>query len=211
MSGQCRAPSDRVLEPGIATGTFPTVGATLARSLELTFDGGPDPVWTLAVLAALRASPLRATFFVVAPRAARYPEVVAAARGQGHAVELQCHENVPHSRLDRAAAEADTERALATLASLGIRPRRWRPPDGVHAPWTAAVAAAYGLTLCGWDVDPEDWRGGRAEHMLAEVGPALRAGAVVHLHDGPRSGGAVDGREETVRFARLVAAEAASG
>jgi peptidoglycan-N-acetylglucosamine deacetylase len=186
------------------------VGAWLARSLELTFDGGPDPVWTPAVIDALRASPLRATFFVVAPRAAAYPEIVAAARGRGHAIELQCNENVPHTSLDRAAAEADTERALATLAALGVRPARWRPPGGVHAPWTAAVAAAHGLTLCGWDVDPEDWRGGRAERMLAAVGPTLHAGAVVHLHDGPRPGGSRDGRAETVRFARLMAAEAAS-
>jgi peptidoglycan/xylan/chitin deacetylase (PgdA/CDA1 family) len=41
--------------------------ASLAPCVELTFDDGPNPVWTPAVLAALRGSPLRATFFVVAP------------------------------------------------------------------------------------------------------------------------------------------------
>jgi peptidoglycan-N-acetylglucosamine deacetylase len=186
------------------------VGAILASSLELTFDGGPDPVWTPAVIAALRPSPLRATFFVVAPRAARHPEIVAAARAHGHAIELQCYESVPHTSVDRAAVEADTERALATLAPLGVRPARWRPPGGVRAPWTAAIAAEHGLTLCGWDVDPQDWRGGPAERMLAEVGPALHAGAVVLLHDGLGPGG-MRGRQETVRFARLMAAEAAAG
>src|SRR4029453_6238820 len=44
------------------------VAPSLAGSLELTFEDGPDPVWTPAVLAALRGSPLRATFFVVATR-----------------------------------------------------------------------------------------------------------------------------------------------
>jgi peptidoglycan-N-acetylglucosamine deacetylase len=198
---------DPVHAGGAAPGSANCVGALLASSLELTFDGGPDPVWTPAVIAALRPSPLRATFFVVARRAARHPEIVAAARAQGHAIELQCYESVPHTSLGRAAVEADTERALATLATLGVTPARWRPPGGVRAAWTAAIAAEHDLTLCGWDVDPQDWRGGPAERMLADVGPALHAGAVVHLHDGLAPGG-VGGRGETVRFARLMAAEA---
>jgi len=180
---------------------------SLASSLELTFDGGPDPLWTPAVLAAMRGSPLRATFFVVATRAARHPAIIAAARAQGHAIELHCNVSAPHRALDRSAVEADTARAMATLAELGITPTRWRPPCGMCAEWTAEVAAEHGLTLCGWDVDAQDWRGGRAERMLAEVGPDLRTGAVVLLHDGPsRSGGG----DETVRFVRLMAAEAAA-
>ena len=139
---------------------------SLAGSVELTFDDGPDPVWTRAILAALRGSPLRAT-------------------------------------IDR-----DTERALAVLASLGIRPRRWRTPGGVHAPWTHEIAAAHELELCGWDIDTNDWRGHRAERMLAAAGPDLHHGAVVRLHDGVGPGALRDGCEETVRFARFMAAEA---
>ena len=39
----------------------------------LTFDDGPDPDWTPLVLDALAAAGASATFFVIAPRAARYP------------------------------------------------------------------------------------------------------------------------------------------
>jgi peptidoglycan-N-acetylglucosamine deacetylase len=183
---------------------------SLASSLELTFDGGPDPLWTPGVLAALRSSPLRATFFVVARRAARHPGIIAAARAQGHAIELQCNDGVIQTGVDRGAVEADTVRALATLAELRITPTRWRPPCGMCAEWTAEVAAAHGLTLCGWDVDTQDWRGGRAERMLAAVGPELHTGAVVLLHDGPSPNGVSAGGEETVRFVRLMAAEAAA-
>jgi peptidoglycan/xylan/chitin deacetylase (PgdA/CDA1 family) len=184
------------------------VAPSLAGSLELTFEDGPDPVWTPAVLAALRGSPLRATFFVVATRVGEHPELVAAVRAAGHSVELHCHRHLRHTEADRATIEHDTERALAVLRGVGIEPRRWRTPDGLIAPWTPEIAAAHRLELCGWDIDTKDRCGYRAERMLAEVGPSLRPGAVVLLHDGLGPGDRRRDCEETARFARLIAAEA---
>jgi peptidoglycan/xylan/chitin deacetylase (PgdA/CDA1 family) len=184
------------------------VAPSLAGSVELTFDDGPDPVWTPAMLAALSGASLRATFFVVAQRAAAHPQVIAAIRAAGHAVELHCDQHVRHTEADRAAIEADTRRAIARLARLGITPRRWRTPWGVRAPWTEEIAAEHDLELYGWDVDSHDWRGDGAEQMLAAVGPELHAGAVVLLHDGLGPGARRRGCEETVRFTRMIAAEA---
>ena len=183
---------------------------SLAGSVELTFDDGPDPVWTPAVLAALSGSSLRATFFVIASRVSAHPQVVAAIRAGGHDIQLHCHEHVRHTEVDRATIEDDTQRALTTLADLGVHPRRWRTPWGDRAPWTEEIAAAHDLELCGWDVDTHDWRGDAAEAMLAAVGPTLHEGPVVLLHDGLGPGARRQGCEETVRFTRLIAAEAAS-
>jgi peptidoglycan/xylan/chitin deacetylase (PgdA/CDA1 family) len=55
-------------------------------SIALTFDDGPDPVWTPRVLEALAASDARDTFFVVAPLAVRHPETLRWARDEGHEV-----------------------------------------------------------------------------------------------------------------------------
>jgi peptidoglycan/xylan/chitin deacetylase (PgdA/CDA1 family) len=184
------------------------VAPSLAGSLELTFEDGPDPVWTPAVLAALRGSPLRATFFVVGTRVGEHPELVTAMRAAGHSVELHCYSHVRHTEADRATIERDTERALDVLRDAGIEPRRWLTPDGLIAPWTPEIAAAHRLELCGWDIDTKDRCGHRAERMLAEAGPSLRRGAVVLLHDGLGPGDRRRGCEETVRFARLIAAEA---
>jgi peptidoglycan/xylan/chitin deacetylase (PgdA/CDA1 family) len=94
------------------------------------------------------------------------------------------------------------------LRGAGIEPRRWRTPDGLIAPWTPEIASAHRLELYGWDIDTKDRCGHRAEQMLAEAGPSLRHGAVVLLHDGLGPGDRRNGCEETVRFARLIAAEA---
>lgn len=174
--------------------------------LALTFDDGPDPVWTPRILDALRAAGRQATFFVIAARAAAHPAIVRRAQAEGHAVELHCDDHVRHTDLDAPAARADTERALRTLRGLGVAPARWRTPWGVVAPWTAAIAAEHGLELCGWDVDTHDWRGDSAEEMLAATGPQLRDGAVVLLHDGLGPGARRDGCGETLRFVERVAA-----
>jgi peptidoglycan-N-acetylglucosamine deacetylase len=176
----------------------------------LTFNDGPDPVWTPAVLTALRGSPLRATFFVVAPRVSEHPELVAAALACGHTVELHCYRHMNHTEADRATIERDTQRALDVLRDVGVRPRRWRPPYGACAPWTSEIAAAHHLELCTWDIDTHDWRGDRAEQMLADAGPSLHHGAVMMLHDGLEPGDRRADCAETVRFARLIAAEAAA-
>ena len=187
------------------------MAASLAGSVELTFDDGPDPVWTPAVLAALSGSSLRATFFVIAPRALAHPRLIAAIRQAGHAVELHCHDHVRHTDVDRETIEHDTRRALDALAGLGVHPRRWRTPWGVQAPWTEEIAAAHDLELCGFDIDAHDWRGDGAAQMLASVGPELHEGAVVLLHDGLGPGAQRQGCEETVRFTRMIAAEAVAG
>lgn len=169
---------------------------------ELTFDDGPDPTWTPAVLNALREEGLRATFFVVGLRAARRPGLVEAILADGHAVELHCHEHVRHTDLGLDALAHDTERALAVLREQGVGPTRWRPPWGVVAPWSASVARRHGLRLETWSADPHDWRGDAAGEMLAALEPHLRPGACVLLHDGLGPGAQRSGCAHTVALVR---------
>jgi peptidoglycan-N-acetylglucosamine deacetylase len=176
------------------------------RTVALTFDDGPDPEWTPRILRALARAGVRATFFVMASRVVRHPDALAAIRLEGHDVELHCAAHVRHTEAEREAVEADTRAALAVLAEHDVRPRRWRTPWGVRAPWTADIAAAHGLELVGWTADTHDWRGDGADAMLAAVAPGLEPGGVVLMHDGLGPGARRDGCAETVRLVpRLVA------
>lgn len=166
--------------------------------VHLTFDDGPDPVWTRRVLDALHEAAATATFFVVAPLARRNPALISAMLDAGHRVELHCTEHVRHTHRSREEIEGDTESALADLQALGVRPRLWRPPWGIVAPWTPEVARRFGLELALWTIDPHDWRGDSAREMLAHIEPRLESGAVVLLHDGLGPGARRPGCEETV-------------
>jgi peptidoglycan/xylan/chitin deacetylase (PgdA/CDA1 family) len=171
----------------------------------LTFDDGPDPVGTPAVLGALKQAHAQATFFCVAPLAERRPELVARIIADGHRVGVHCDEHVRHSERDASWGQRDLRRALERLGALGVRPSLWRTPWGDVADWTAGVADGAGLRIVGWSVDTHDWRGDRAEAMLAATSGNLRDGAIVLAHDGIGPGARRDDVDETVRYVELVA------
>lgn len=164
----------------------------------LTFDDGPDAVWTPRVLEALREADARATFFVVVPEALRHPALVSEMLLAGHRVEFHCSAHLRHTERTRLDVEADTREGLRDLASLGVSPRLWRPPWGVIAPWTEALADALGLRLALWTIDPHDWRGDPAPAMLDHAEGRIAPGSVVLLHDGLGPGALRPGCEETV-------------
>lgn len=150
------------------------------------------------MLDALRTAEARATFFVLGPRAAAFPEVIARTRAEGHAIGVHAHEHTRHTELDAEEGAADLDRALTVLHRLGVQPEIWRTPWGVEAEWTRPAAETRGLRVVGWSADTHDWRGDTADIMLAAVEPAIEDGAIVLAHDGLGPGATRDGCEETV-------------
>ena len=131
------------------------------------------PVWTPAVLARSRARARARPSSCSAPRPRATPTPLRRALAEGHEVELHGDEHLRHGG-HPASGSPTTERG----ARGARRARRAAAPlahaVGRLAPWTAAVAAAHGLELAGWTADTHDWRGDRAEAMLAAVAPRPR-------------------------------------
>lgn len=164
----------------------------------LTFDDGPDPIWTPRMIDALHQAEARATFFVIAPLASKYPELIRTMLEAGHDVEFHCTEHIRHTHASREEIESDTREGLKMLRALGVEPRLWRPPWGVLAPWTLEVASGFGLEIVTWTADTRDWRGDSAPEMLRRVEPLLGPGAVVLLHDALGPGALRTGCGESV-------------
>jgi peptidoglycan-N-acetylglucosamine deacetylase len=166
----------------------------------LTYDDGPDPVWTAAVLAELERGAATATFFVDARRALAHPQLIEAIGEAGHEVGFHCLEHRRHSELSEEELTAETTTGLEVLEALGAVPTAWRPPWGVATAATHRVAAEHGLELWGWNFDSHDWRGDSCEQMLTalEAEGGLRDGSVVLMHDGIGPGALRGGCEQTL-------------
>lgn len=164
----------------------------------MTFDDGPDPVWTPLVLDALADAGVRATFFVVAPSAGANPALLRRIVDEGHEVGLHCARHVRHDRMTRAGISADTVEGLLVLYTLGHRPRDWRTPWGVVTAGTIEVARRMGLRLVGWTADSEDWRGDAPGTMIPRLETRIEDGAVVLMHDGIGPGASRTGCAGTV-------------
>lgn len=152
--------------------------------LSLTFDDGPDPVWTPRLLEALDACEVRATFFMIGERVAAAPETACAVRDAGHEIQLHCHRHLRHSEMEPHEIARDVEWGICTLARIGVRPQLWRPPWGIEAPHSRLAAAQCGLTLVRWSIDTHDWRGDHAPAMLRHARTEMAAGGSVLMHDG---------------------------
>lgn len=178
--------------------------------LALTFDDGPDPVGTPAVLAELEALGWHATFFMLGEQARAHPAVAAAVADAGHEVAL--HGDAHRYLLGRSplATHRDLAGGLAAVhAATGVRPRSYRPPYGVLT--TAALVAArrLGLRPVLWSAWGRDWEpDATPESVLGTLGRGTLAGGTVLLHDSditsaPRSW------ETTARTLPLLAHEVA--
>ncbi len=177
-------------------------------TMAITFDDGPDPVWTPRLLDLLARLGARATFFPIAPRAADQPDLIARILAEGHAIGLHCDEHVRHSTRDIDWGRRDTARALERLSALGVNPSLWRTPWGENAPWSEVVAKEFGLRIVGWTVDTHDWRGDPAADMFSASRESLCSRAIVLAHDGIGPGARRADAEETLEFVTLAAAHA---
>jgi peptidoglycan-N-acetylglucosamine deacetylase len=175
------------------------------ETLALTFDDGPDRDGTPLVLDALARHGAQATFFVIGPRAAAHPQLVARIVSEGHTVGLHCDEHIRHSERDAQWCAADTQCALGRLRDLGIAPTLWRAPWGDAAPWTKQIATDHNLKIIGWTVDTHDWRGDDAERMYVETRGQLNDGAIVLGHDGLGPGATRENVEATAAYVELAA------
>jgi peptidoglycan/xylan/chitin deacetylase (PgdA/CDA1 family) len=180
----------------------------LEMTMAITFDDGPDPVWTPRLLDLLGRLGARVTFFPIAPRAAAQPELIARMLAEGHAIGLHCEEHVRHSSREIDWVRRDTARALERLSALGVTPSLWRTPWGDLAPWSGAIAAEFGLRIVRWTVDTHDWRGDTAAYMFTASRGSLRDQAIVLAHDGIGPGARRADVEQTLEFVTLAATDA---
>jgi peptidoglycan/xylan/chitin deacetylase (PgdA/CDA1 family) len=157
----------------------------------LTFDDGPDPSTTPRVLAALKASGFRATFFVIGRKAEQHPDLVRAIVESGH--ELGLH-GYTHDRLtawrtpNRIAADILKSQELV-MRLVGQRVFWYRPPIGHVSPRTAAAVRKADVELVAWSVRCLDGLPrARPERITSCVERKIHDGAIIMLHDASERG-----------------------
>lgn len=161
-------------------------GPRSGRTACLTFDDGPHPEHTPALLDALAAHSVVATFFVVGERAARHPGIVARMAREGHAVGHHTYTHSPPEQTGAGRLLREVRQTAELLESItGEAPRLFRPPLGKLTP--AKLLGLLGLrqTVVLWSVDPRDYACGAPEeaHLALRAQPPVVGGDIVLLHD----------------------------
>lgn len=166
-------------------------GPADATGVVLTFDDGPDPVFTRQVLDTLDKHDAKATFFVIGRKAEAHRDVVEEILRRGHQVGVHgfAHDRFFALRGSKR-VRSDLERAIGVLEEItGKTPTLFRPPIGHTNPTIARIADLLDLTVVGWSVRGRDGLSGASpEDVVSRISRGLRDGAIVLLHDAPEHG-----------------------
>ena len=151
----------------------------------LTFDDGPHPRGTPAVLDALAAAGARATFFVVGEQLRAHPAVAREIVAAGHRLAVHGDRHVCTSLRTPRALRADLDRCAQLVCEIaGTAPTLYRPPYGIFSPLALAEARRRGWTPLLWSAWGRDWPArATPAKIAARATRAVGAGDVVLLHD----------------------------
>ena len=153
----------------------------VAKKVALTFDDGPHPIQTRALLQVLRQHNVPATFFPIGLRASQYTNLLEEIAADGHQIGNHTWD---HRFYAQSSAEHITHQLVTSddlfQQVLGRRTTVFRPPGGV-LPRALDSVESHHVVL--WSVDPQDWKHKDAAYIADHVIRTTLPGDVILLHD----------------------------
>jgi len=174
-----------VVENNLTEKLITSVDTDGKKLAALSFDDGPDPLYTPGVLEILKRYQIKATFFVVGESVEAQPGLVKKEIEEGH--ELGNH-TYSHPDL-RSESDFKTEAEIHKTGQLlqklsGTKGHFFRPPRRLYRKETIAIAERYGYKTVLWTICVENSKTKTPEEMAKRVIGAARPGMIILAHDG---------------------------
>lgn len=172
---------------------------TKEKVIALTFDDGPDQLYTPKILDVLKKHDAKATFFLVGNRLEAYEDVVQRIEKEGHIIgnHTMSHPNIMKIEPEEVLQElADCDQAIFDL--VGYRPLLFRSPYGSLTPELVELISGKGYKIISWNVDSLDWKGIPAEEVKLNIIENVENGSIVLQHSMAGEGKDLSGTVEAL-------------
>ncbi|NUO40687.1 MAG: polysaccharide deacetylase family protein [Streptomyces sp.] len=154
------------------------------RTMVLTFDDGPDPRYTPAILDTLAEYDVRAMFFVCGEMAVDNKDLLARMSDEGHIVGNHTWSHPLLTRLSRGRIRSEMERTSDVIEeAYGERPQWFRAPYGAWNRAAFQLGSELGMEPLAWSVDTLDWSTPGVGTIERRVENGAAPGVVVLSHD----------------------------
>ncbi len=166
--------------------------AAAGTGIALTFDDGPNPVYTPQLLDLLGEFGVKAVFFVVGRHAEQHPGLLRRMQQEGHAIGIHHYRHRSAWRLTPRQTKREIRRTAAVIERItGKRPQFYRPPYGRLNAAIPFVSPPFETVI--WSHIPGDWKVRTCDrHLLGRLKGIPADGSVVVLHDDGSNRGADD-------------------
>lgn len=156
-----------------------------AKTVALTFDDGPSPIYTPQILAILKKYNIKATFFMVGENAKMYPEIVKAVYADGHHVNSH---SMTHPMLTKISAKS-LQYEVATpykvlYQIINVHPKCLRYPFGASNARVRQVIRDEGMLPVSMGFNSFDYDRPGTQKIIDWVLKNAYSQQVILLHDG---------------------------
>jgi len=180
-------------------------GDSVQKKIALTFDDGPQDVYTPQILDILKKYHIKATFFLIGKNVEAFPGVAKRIAQEGHCIGNHTYshpdlilKNKEQIRLELKNAEEIIYRAT------GVRPHLFRPPYGADNHWVSLEAENLGYVIIQWSVSGLNGRkDSQFDKIVRRVITNTQNGSIILLHDGNRLSNRTD-RSQIVKALPII-------
>ena len=161
-------------------------GPYYKAAIALTFDDGPDPVFTPQILDKLKKYGVKATFFLLGENIEKFPEIAKRIDAEGHVIGNHTYS---HPNLTQVSDEEyrhqiqKTDEIIQNL--VGYKPRFFRPTYGAINENQVQWATEQRMMVIQWSIDTLDWKGLSAEQITETVIANVLPGSIILQHNAP--------------------------
>jgi len=182
---------------------------TERKAVALTFDDGPNRLYTPQILEVLAKKDVKATFFVNGLNISGNEGLVRKMVKEGHMIgnHSYSHKNLTLVTSETVREELERNEDLIEKVA-GMSFKLFRAPYGYYnSLFLMKYLADNGYVIIGWSVDPQDWKNQSVSFIVADVLENTSSGAIILLHDGPENFGKDNlgvGRQGTVEAVGVI-------
>jgi peptidoglycan/xylan/chitin deacetylase (PgdA/CDA1 family) len=174
--------------PGFGFEHFKAYDFLRDHEVVLTFDDGPWPGNTPAVLKTLADQCTKALFFPIGKHAGYHPEILKQVAAAGHTIGTHTWSHKDLSRLTEAEAKDEIEKGIAAVSiALGNKPvgAFFRFPALRHPPEMVKYLGERNVGIFSTDIDSFDFKMRKPEQVIASVMKKLekRGKGIILMHD----------------------------
>lgn len=151
------------------------------KMIALTFDDGPNVLYTERLLDGLAERDVKATFFLIGKNAEAHPEIVSRIAEEGHLIGNHTYSHLKLTAGNETEFLEEINRTGEIIKDItGSTPVFCRPPFGV---WNTRYEQRLGIIPVLWDVDPRDWCTFDTRTVANRILADCHDSAIVLMHD----------------------------